>query len=253
MKSIWLLFKKEQLEAFRNYQWIILSIAFIFIGILNPFTALITPTLMENLLPVDIASTFPEPTAVDAWAQFYKNTPQLGLVLMLLMFSSKMGKELREGTLTIFITKGVRREAFFFSKWGSALFTWTVVLLLTFMITWGYTAFYFDQSIVDHLVIGAFPFYVFGCLLLTIAMTIDTILPQSFAGLAGAGVFFIGFLVLQLIPENDWNPLLLVQQNIAYLTGEVNFSVFTVPLIVSFLCMIGMIGLALVQLKRTEL
>src|SRR5690606_12654098 len=101
------LFKKEWDSYFLTNKSLILFTIFIALGILNPFTAKIIPYLIENMLGEAYESLMNEPTAVDSWLQFFKNVPQLGLIAFLLMMANSMSKELQDGTLSIFLAKGL--------------------------------------------------------------------------------------------------------------------------------------------------
>ena len=71
--------KKEFLEQFRTNKLLILTLVFIFIGILNPLTALLTPWLLEmfseSMEGSGVIIGEIEVTALDSWMQFYKNIP----------------------------------------------------------------------------------------------------------------------------------------------------------------------------------
>ena len=108
MKTFITFFKKELLEQIRTKKLMILTLLFIFFGILNPLTAKLTPWLLEMLSESMESSginiTVMEITALDSWVQFFKNVPMM-LVIFIFMQSNIFSKEYQNGTLTLVLTK----------------------------------------------------------------------------------------------------------------------------------------------------
>ena len=99
MNHFFVFLKKELLEYARTYKLLILLTVFIIFGITNPLIAKLTPDLLANFMPEGMTVTIPEPTALDSWAQFFKNTQQMGLIVLLLVFSGVLANEISKGTL----------------------------------------------------------------------------------------------------------------------------------------------------------
>ena len=127
-------FKKEWLEAVRSYRLAILLIAFAIFGIMNPLIAKLTPYLLENLMPEGISIQISEPTAIDSWMQFFKNIPQMGTIVILLMFSGLFANELQKQTLVPFLTKGLSRAQVILSKLSISYVLWTISYFLSFLL-----------------------------------------------------------------------------------------------------------------------
>jgi len=72
---------------------------FIIFGITNPLIAKLMPEIVGSLVTDGVVITLPEPTAYDAWAQFFKNATQMGLFVMVILFSGVLSSELSKGTL----------------------------------------------------------------------------------------------------------------------------------------------------------
>ncbi|GKV63904.1 MULTISPECIES: ABC transporter permease [unclassified Sporosarcina] len=228
-------FKKEWTESVKTYKLLLVLCIFGFLGVLNPFTAKIMPVVMENFLPEGTVLNLPEPVALDSWLQFFKNVPQLGLTVFILLFSTMMSKELEKGTLIILLTKGLRRSTVITSKFSLALGYWTMALTLSFFITYAYTAFYWDQSGLPHLFFAVCCLYLFGILLLAVTLWGNTYFASSYGGIL---VTFIGLIVLftvSIFPTDTlWNPLTLATAGPALLTGEMAPADVWLPFILSF-------------------
>ena len=67
--------RKEFTENIRNYRLLIMLALFFFFGVSSPLLAKFTPQIVEAFM-VNMEISFEEPTALDAWMQFYKNISQ---------------------------------------------------------------------------------------------------------------------------------------------------------------------------------
>lgn len=213
--------KKEWTESVKTYKLLLVAAIFTFLGVLNPFTAKITPILMKKLLPAGALVELPDPTALDSWLQFHKNVPQMGLIFFILLFSTMMSKELERGTLTMLLTKGLPRSTVITSKFFLAACYWTAAILLSSGITYAYTAFYWNQDGVHHLLFSIVSLYVFGLLILALTLWGNTFFASSYGGIVVA-LLAVGTMFLAAIFPSaaDWNPLQLLSSASALLTGE---------------------------------
>lgn len=103
--------KKEILEYTKTYKLLIMLMVFAFFGITNPLMAKLMPEILGSLMEDSITMILPEATAFDAWTQFFKNATQIGLSVMVIIFSSVLSSELSKGTLINMLTKGLSRTA----------------------------------------------------------------------------------------------------------------------------------------------
>src|SRR5690606_15034203 len=86
--------KKEFFEYTKTFKLFIMLMVFAVFGITNPLTAKLLPEILGSLIPDSVVITLPEPTAYDAWTQFFKNATQIGLLVMVILFSSVLSSEL---------------------------------------------------------------------------------------------------------------------------------------------------------------
>lgn len=237
-------FKKEWDHYFLTNKWLIFFIVFIALGILNPLTAKITPALLENMLGEEFANAVGEPTAVDSWLQFFNNVPQLGLIAFLLMMANSMSKELQEGTLPIFLAKGLKRKSVITAKLLFHTIMWTIGYLVSIGITYIYTMYYWDQSIVQQLPLALTGIYVFGLMFIFVTFLGNTLANSTMGGLLLSGMLFIVFVFWNTFSDSTWNPLTLLNQLEERLSTDISFS-YGEPLIVAvaiiILCGVGAI------------
>jgi len=74
---------------------------FIIFGITNPLIAKLMPEIVGSLVTDGVVITLPEPTAYDAWAQFFKNATQMGLFVMVICLAEFYHPNCQKAPLSI--------------------------------------------------------------------------------------------------------------------------------------------------------
>lgn len=115
MKSFIAFSRKEFIEYLRTYKLFIVIMIFLLLGFLNPITAKYLPEIVSLVMPEGVMN-IPTPTVFDSWAQFFKNVPQMGLIIFLVVFGGVMSNELSKGTLVNILSKGFPRQINCFIK-----------------------------------------------------------------------------------------------------------------------------------------
>ena len=118
MKSFIAFSRKEFIEYLRTYKLFIVIMIFLLLGFLNPITAKYLPEIVSLVMPEGVMN-IPTPTVFDSWAQFFKNVPQMGLIIFLVVFGGVMSNELSKGTLVNILSKGFPRQTIVLSKFIS--------------------------------------------------------------------------------------------------------------------------------------
>ncbi|MGN0659842.1 MAG: ABC transporter permease [Emergencia sp.] len=173
MRQITAFLGKEMLQLHRSGRLWILLLLFILFGISSPAMARLTPWLFETMADsfaeIGLIYVGTEVTSLTSWAQFYKNAPVM-LLIFLLMFSGIITAETEKDTVTLMLAKGLSRTGFLASKAAVVLGMWTLLFSLCFFITWGYTAWFWDNSLAAHWFAAGVCQWLFGvwlcCLLL---------------------------------------------------------------------------------------
>ncbi|MDD5933956.1 MAG: ABC transporter permease subunit [Clostridiales bacterium] len=234
--------KKEFRELTRTYKLLIMGILFFILGLMNPLTAKFTPDLLKNFMPEAIQITITEPVAMDSWSQFYKNVPQMGLIIFAIVFSGMISNELTKGTLVNMLTKGLSRKNVILAKFTSVGIVWTVSYFFCFAISYLYTKFFWSEA-VPNLFFSVFCLWIFGFVIIALLLLGGVLLKSSYGSLLiTAGVIGILFLINIVPTLMDYNPLMLSSSNTALLRQELQVSDFFAPLIVS----VGMIVVSVI-------
>lgn len=221
----WIAFlKKEFLEQVRTGKMLILAILFILFGIMNPAAAKLTPWLMElmsdQLADSGMSITNIEVNALSSWTQFFKNMPTQ-LIIFIVMFGSILTAEYQRGTLINVVTKGLSRWKILTSKLTVMVTFFSCGCLLTYGITYGYNAYFWDNSIVHNLFFSAFGFYLVGLWLLTIVLLASAIFKSTAAVVLSTGAAYLISSLLSVLPAlKDFLPTHLLE-SVPLLNGTV--------------------------------
>lgn len=204
MRSLVAFLKKELMEQSRTSKLVLLGILFTLFGLMNPVIAKLTPLMVEMMAETMAQSgmivTEVTVTALDCWTQFYKNVP-LALMAFVLVESSIFTREFETGTLLLSLTKGLDRYKVVVAKTVVLVTLWTVGYWLCFGITYAYSVYFWDNSIVQHLWLGAVYLWVFGVLIVGLMMLFSTLSGSNTGVLVGAGGVVLVSYLLSMVPK----------------------------------------------------
>ena len=204
MKGFVSFLKKECLEGVRSGKLMILGILFFAFGVMNPAIAKLTPWLME-LMAEELAESgmIVGDVTVDAltsWVQFYKNVPML-LIAFVLIYGGILSREYDSGALVLMLTKGVSRAQIVLAKLLYLQSIWTVGYWLTYGVTFGYNAYFWDNAIAPGAFVGAVAYWLFGAFTVALVMLFSVLLRGYGGVVLGTGATVLGFYLLGLIPK----------------------------------------------------
>ena len=200
--------KKEFLEQFRTGRGLILMAVFFLFGMMSPLLAKLMPEILGSMDMQGIKIVLPEPTAIDAYTQFFKNFTQMGILILLLVFGGTLSNELSRGTLINILAKGLPRHNVLLSKYIAAASLWSFSYAMAAGVTIGYTVYLFRDARVNHLFLSLFCLWLFGCLVLALILLSSAIAPGSFGGLILTTAVIVFMLLLGSFPANArYNPI----------------------------------------------
>lgn len=221
MKAFFAFTGKEFTEYIRTYKLFILLIVFMIFGFLSPITAKYMPQILEMAGLDPAALGLGAPTAADSFAQFFKNVGQMGLLVVVIIFSGIMATEFSKGTLVNMLTKGLKRPIVILSKWVSSVLCWTLAYLLCFGISYGYTVYYFGVEGYHHQFAAFFALWLYGVLLLVLVILGGTLFKNIYGSLLLTGGVAVVLTLLNLVPTfQKYNPGSLATDNLALLTAQ---------------------------------
>lgn len=196
--------KKEFLESIRTGRLMILLLLFVLFGIMNPAIAKLTPWMMDMVADTMAESgliiTEIQVDAMTSWTQFFKNIP-MALIAFVLLCSDTFTKEYKSGTLLLVLTKGLARFHVVLGKSTLLLSFWTFGYWICFTITYGYNAYFWDNSIAGNLFPAALIWWLFGVWVICLVILFSTLLRSNTeVTLCIGGTVLFGYLC-SLLPK----------------------------------------------------
>ncbi|NLG89086.1 MAG: ABC transporter permease subunit [Clostridiaceae bacterium] len=246
--------KKEVIEYIRTYKLFIMLIVFAVFGITNPLMAKLMPEILESLATDGVIITFPEPTAYDAWTQFFKNATQIGLVVIVILFSGILSSELSKGTLINLLTKGLSRTAVILSKFTCMVMAWTVSIALCFGLTYGYTMYLFPEDQTSNLLFSVLCLWLFGLFLLAALLFSASLTKSNYGCLLITGVVVLVCMLMNIIPAlHKYNPISLSTDNIGLIVNSIDVTSLYSVILISCLLSLIFVSLSVLIFRKKQL
>ncbi|MBP1041792.1 ABC transporter permease subunit [Vagococcus sp. BWB3-3] len=253
MRALMAFTKKEWLESIAHYRLLIVLGLFFALGIMNVFIAKFTPQLISQLVSEEVAKGFPEPTVMDVWLQFFKNTTQMGLVVTIILFSGILTQEYQKETLTILLTKGLSRWKVIIGKLIASCLLFTLGYWLSVGVTYLYAWLYFEQGSVLNIWFALFMLWLFGLFFLMVSLLGGILFRQNYGVLLFTSSLFGGLLAINLLPDaQKYNPIRLIN-NSALLAGTVNVTDFYPAIGVTVVIGVIMLSVGILRFNKKAL
>lgn len=248
--------KKEILEQLRSGKLMILSILFVLFGIMNPATAKLTPWLLEmmadSMAQGGMTITAADPTALDSWMQFYKNIP-MALIAFILMESNIFTREYQSGTMLLSLTKGLSRYKVVIAKSLVLILLWTLGYWLCFGITYGYNAYFWDNSIAKNLITSVVYWWVFGLWVIGLVILFSTLSNENTGVLVGTGGIVLASSLLSFFPKlSKYLPTSLSDGN-SLIYGLVDTDKYTTAFVIAAVTGLTCIALSIPIFNKKQL
>ncbi|WP_125590926.1 ABC transporter permease [Companilactobacillus jidongensis] len=254
MKATWFFIRKELLESWRNYHLLIITVVFVIFGIEGPLMAKLTPDILKMATGSGLTIKMPDPTSIDAWQQYYKNMTQIGIYILVVIFSGTISNEVAQGTLVNLVTKGLPRYSVVMAKYIVAYIQWCLAIMMAFLISWGYTSYYFPDNRSPHIWSGMWPLLIFGLLFVAITILGSSLSKSNYMGFLTSVVVFIVLTLLNLFKSTGrYNPIALVTDNIYLIKGTEQISHIMPAIWITIISTMVIIYLSVLSLKYKKL
>lgn len=232
--------KKEFVEALRTYRAFILLILFLLFGFMNALAAKMMPDLLKSFMPEGMSMVLPTPTALDSWAQFFKNVSQMGLIIVVILFSGMVSNEFSRGTLINMLTKGLSRAIVIVSKFTAASILWTVSYGICIAVTYYYTEYFWSMDNVSNLFLSLSGLWAFGVFLIAALILGGILFKNHFGGLLFVFGNVVVMMLISIVPKlQRFNPMTLASGNMNLISKQMPVAEFA-PAIGVCGCMISL-------------
>ena len=255
MRSFLAFFKKECLEHVRSGGLFIFGLVFMLFGIMNPAIAKLTPWLMEtlsdSLAESGMVVTTVKVDAMTSWVQFFKNIP-MALIIFVLMESGIFTREYQSGTLVLVLTKGFGRWKVVTAKALLLLLLWTACYWFCFFITYGYNAYFWDNSIAQNLLPSVAYWWLLGVWTLSLVILCSVFFDNGSQVLLGTGGIFLASYLLGFLPKlTEWVPTHLMDST-SLIYGAAETAEYGMAVVVAIGCIIlnGILSILYMRSKR---
>jgi len=254
MKGFIAFTKKELTEQLRTYKAFILLAVFFLFGMMSPLTAKLLPDIFSNMTVEGMQIILPTPTYLDAYTQFFKNTSQMGILILLLIFSGMTVQEVSRGTLINILSKGLPRRSVVLAKYTSSVFVWSVTYAVAALTNYGYTVLLFGKHANGNLLFSLFCLWLFGAFVLAVILLAGTLINGNYGGLLVTAAILGGLLILKSLPKiSKFNPMNLASNNVALLTNAVKASDETAAVLITGFLIFACLSVTLILFDRKKL
>lgn len=253
MKQLYAFFKKELLELTRTGKLYLLLLFFLLVGIMSPALAKLLPWLVSlfsaELEESGMILTEMNVDALTSWTQYYKNLP-LVMILFVVIFGGIFTLEYQRGTLVNMLTKGLDRWKILFAKTGIMLAVWTAGYAVCCGVSFGYTVYFWDNSILSHLGLGLLLPYLFGIWLISLIVLFSVLSAANTAVILCVGAVTAAGYLLQMIPAvSKYVPLRLMSA-LELISGAAVPSDYGAAALITLLLSAGALILSVVLFNR---
>ena len=247
---------KEWMELIRSSRLLSLVVLFTVFGVMNPGIAKLTPWLMEMMAEEMAASgmviTSVEVDALTSWTQFFKNIP-MALLAFVVLWGSSLAGELQSGTLTLIVTKGLQRWKIFVAKLGLSILTWTAGIWYCYGITYGYNAYYWDNSIAEGIAEATAAWWLFGLWVIAIMYLFSVITGTATGTYLGTGMTIAASYLAGLIPKAaDYCPTALTG-GMAFVNANSGMGIETATYIITAVTLLVIVIITIPVFNRKQI
>lgn len=138
-------FKKEIIEAIRQYKYLIIIISLLFFAIADPIMLKALPSILKGETNMNLASLFKVNRQM-ALQNYIKDLFQIGNIIIVFTLSGIVGKEIYEEKLVFPYSKGVTPIGIILSKALNYIIFTTVITFLGFIINSYYAGILFKDN-----------------------------------------------------------------------------------------------------------
>ncbi|MDR1639957.1 MAG: ABC transporter permease [Clostridiales bacterium] len=242
--------KKEFYESAATFRLYILLAVFLLFGMLSPLIAKATPDLLAAI-DTGMVIEMPEPTALDSWTQFFKNVAQMGMIILVILYSGIMSNEFSKGTLVNLLTKGLSRSVVILAKFVAASIVWLASYLICLGTCWAYTIYFWGSVEISNAFLTFAAPWLFGEILIALLMLGGTIFSNVYGSLFTCFAAVVVLNAISLIPKaSRYNPASLAGGTLALIAGAGEPSQFIPAMVVGAVLAAGLVVATIEVFKR---
>lgn len=248
------LLKKEAIEGARTKKMISTFILFLFIGLISPLTAKLTPMILQSIATGNIDINVAPPSEIDSWTQFFKNISQIGMFGLAIILSTQMANEFQKGTLINLLSKGLPRYQVVLSKIFYNFILWFLAYFCSFILTYFYTKYFFGISFpIRNILMAALLPFIFGLFLISLEILAGVISGNVIGTLILTTVGIVIQLILSIRDEIvKYMPIALIGKPVNLIKG-IGYDDYYVPIITGSILLILCIVISIAIINKKQI
>lgn len=248
------LLKKEAIEGARTKKTTSTLILFLFIGLISPLTAKLTPLILQSIATGNIDINVAPPSEIDSWTQFFKNISQIGMFGLAIILSTQMANEFQKGTLINLLSKGLPRYQVVLSKIFYNFILWFLAYFCSFILTYFYTKYFFGISFpIRNILMAALLPFIFGLFLISLEILAWVISGNVIGTLILTTVGIVIQLILSIRDEIvKYMPIALIGKPVNLIKG-IGYDDYYVPIITGSILLILCIVISIAIINKKQI
>ena len=248
------LLKKEAIEGARTKKMISTFILFLFIGLISPLTAKLTPMILQSIATGNIDINVAPPSEIDSWTQFFKNISQIGMFGLAIILSTQMANEFQKGTLINSLSKGLPRYQVVLSKFFYNFILWFIAYFCSFILTYFYTKYFFGISFpIRNILMAALLPFIFGLFLISLEILAGVISGNVIGTLILTTAGIVIQLILSIRDEIvKYMPIALIGKPVNLIKG-IGYDDYYVPIITGSILLILCIVISIAIINKKQI
>lgn len=248
------LLKKEAIEGARTKKIISTFILFLFIGLISPLTAKLTPMILQSIATGNIDINVAPPSEIDSWTQFLKNISQIGMFGLAIILSTQIANEFQKGTLINLLSKGLPRYQVVLSKIFYNFILWFIAYFCSFILTYFYTKYFFGISFpIRNILMAALLPFIFGLFLISLEILAGVISGNVIGTLILTSAGIVIQLILSIRDEIvKYMPIALIGKPVNLIKG-IGYDDYYVPIITGSILLILCIVISIAVINKKQI
>lgn len=207
MSGYFPMLRKELTEIIRTWRIWLVAGAFVLFGLADPVLARFMGQILGSVVGDQLPIAIPDPTYLDAWAQWTKDLTQLLLIIALVAAAGAVAGEVSSGTLVMVLTKPVGRASFVLAKFTAVTCLVALSAVLGTALASGVTAVAFEDVQFGPVWAGVGVWLVQAIFLMAVTIAASCLVNST---IAAFGIGFGAYILLSIAsiwqPARAWSP-----------------------------------------------
>lgn len=173
--------KKEAIEGVRTNKYLILFLGTVFWALIDPLMLRLLPVILGSSMPVDMSGLVPEFTRSSAFENFVGDFFEISTLFFCFTLMGIIANELRSKKLVFPYSSGARPPAIVLAKYFHYAFTFSSLILLSFLTNFLYITLLFEEGTLKPATVlsSAALYILYYCFLLSLLILLSSLFKRG--------------------------------------------------------------------------